>query len=794
MRDLRGALRSLRRTPGFTVTAILTLALGIGLSTAVFTVADALLLRPLPFQEQERLVALWGQTETPRFDNYPLDVDGERDFARQTRTLERVAYFAYEAAWPTTFQDGDHVIRLRRGLVSGNFFDVLGSRPVLGRSLHAQDDVLGAAPVVVLGHAAWRRLFGEDPGVVGRQLLEHATGRTYTIVGVMPPGLELPRGADVWAALVPARTQPRDVDLIGRLRLGVTPVAARDELTAWFARTRVSSSDPVVHGFVQHLPRLVIGDARPAVIAFTLASGLLLLITCINVANLLFVRGVGRMREIAVRSSLGAGRWQIVAQLLAENAVLALAGGTLGLAVASATVRLFVTFAPAGLPRLQEIRVDSWTLAGTVGITGVAMLIFGIMPAIITSHMNLEQVLRSAVRHSASRRSRRASEGLVAGQVALAVLMLSAAGLITGTLLRLERADLSFEPSRLAIAELSIRYDRFDTRVKQLALLDRLIQEVQGIRGVRSVSPVVAVPFAGTGGWDGRPAPVGQPANEASTNPMLNMDVVSPDYFATFGIPVVRGRGFTTADREDAPAVVMLSESAARRYWPGADAIGKRLVAPDTATVIGIVPDTRYRDLRDARASIYFPLHQSIFPFAPTTLAIRTSDPIAKLVPALRRAVGAADPAVTLAAAAPFETYLEGPLAQPRLNALLLVMFALAAVVLAAVGLYGVMASAVRERTREIGVRAVLGATPARLRRAVLGRALTVAGAGAVIGLGGALATSRLLGSLLFEVSPTDPVALLGASALLLAVAVVAAFVPARRATKIDPAQALRAE
>ncbi|MBI4501550.1 MAG: ABC transporter permease, partial [Gemmatimonadetes bacterium] len=300
--------------------------------------------------------------------------------------------------------------------------------------------------------------------------------------------------------------------------------------------------------------------------------------------------------------------------------------------------------------------MNAAALVGALAITGIAMLIFGIAPAINTSRVNLEQVLRSDVRHGASRASRLATEGLVAGQMALAVLVLSAAGVITRSLLKLERADLSFEPSQLTIAELSIPDDRFDSREKQIALLDRLIEGVRAIPGVRHASPVVAVPFAGSGGWDGRPSPVGQPPSEAADNPMLNMDVVSPDYFATFGIPLLRGRAFTPADREGAPEVVVLSESAARHYWPAEDAIGKRLTmgpeSSDTATVIGIVPDTRYRDLRDARASIYLPLHQSIFPFAPTTLAIRTSVPLVELVPALRRVIAEPDPAAALAGAA----------------------------------------------------------------------------------------------------------------------------------------------
>jgi len=508
---------------------------------------------------------------------------------------------------------------------------------------------------------------------------------------------------------------------------------------------------------------------------FAAAAGLLLLITCINVANLLLVRGLARVREIGVRSALGAGRGQVIVQLLTENALLALAGGALGLAVAAGAVRSFVAFAPAGIPRLDEIQVNATALVGAVVITGMATLIFALAPAVITSRVELERALRSDPRHSAGRRSRRATEALVAGQLALALLVLSAAGLIARSLIKLERAELSLEPSHLLIGDLTLRYDRFDTAAKQRALLERLVSQVRAIPGVRAASPVVAVPFSGSGGWDGKPAAEGQSQQETDANPMLNMEVVTPEYFETLGIVVRRGRVFTDADREGAPPVVVLSESAARHYWGSDDPIGKRLRMGEnferTATVVGVVPDTRYRDLRDARASIYHPLRQSFFPYMPMKLAIRTSGSPGELVPAIRRVIGETEPGVALASAAPFGTFLEGPLAQPRLNALLLGGFAGSAVALAAVGLFGAMATMVRQRTRELGVRMALGATARDLRRMVMGRGLAVASVGSLLGLLGALLANRLLAAILYEVTPTDPVTLTTVVALLLAVA-----------------------
>jgi predicted permease len=797
--NLLPAVRSLHRTPGFAVAAILTLALGIGLSTAVFTVADAMLIRQLPVRDQGRIVTLWGREKG--FDNFPLSVDDAREFARRTRSLSQVAYYPYQGAWPKPVRDGTGVSRLRQALVSGDFFTVLGAHAVLGRTLRATDDVAGAAPVAVLSYGTWQQKFAGDPAVLGRQLVMYDSDLSYTIVGVMPRGMDYPKGSDFWVPIIPSSSPGGlsylSVDLVGRLAPGATPANARDEMTAFFGRADASPYLRNLRGVVRTLPRVILGDTRPALFVFAAASALLLLIACINVANLLLARGLARTREIAVRSALGAGRVRIIAQLLAENAMLAIAGGVVGLMVAAGAVRMFVAFAPAGVPRLDEVHMNGAALAGAVGIAAIAMLFFGLAPAIMMSRVELQAVLRSGMRHSPGRGSRMATEALVVAQIALAVVVLSAAGLIARSLLKLERVDLALQTSHLLIGQLSIRYDQFDTKDTQLALLERLLPEVRAVPGVRSVSPVVAVPFAGGAGWDGHASTEGQTTEEAAANPMLNMDVVSPDYFATLGIPIIRGRGFTDADREGAPAVVVVSQSAAREYWPGGRALGKQLTmgsASQAATVVGVVPDTRYRDLRDARPSIYFPLRQSFFPFVPMALAIRATGSPTAIVPTLRRVIGAVDPGVTLTYAAPFDFYLEAPLAQPRLNALLLAVFASAAVALAAIGLFGIMATMVRQRTRELGVRLALGATAGDLRDLVMRRGLVIATAGLALGIIGALLANRLLASLLYEVSATDAVTLVAVAGLLLAVAALATFIPARSSTRIDPAIALRVE
>ena len=800
LRNISVALRSHRRTPGVATTAILTLSVGIGLATAVFTVAEALLMRRLPVRDQDRLVVLWGELPGTDKSNYPLSIDHARLFAQRTHALGAVGFYMYEGAVPTLIRQGNELTRLRGALVSGEFFDVLGVKPSLGRSLRREDDVRGSAPVIVLSHDAWRQKFGGDHAVIGRQVTTHFNGVVYTIVGVMPRGMDFPKGADFWAPVIPgvseANIQYLSLHVIGRLAPGVTPEHARDEITAFYQRPEATVWQRTLRGVVHTLPQLIVGDTRPALLAFGIASAFLLLITCINVANLLMVRGLTRVREIAVRAALGASRARVIGQLLLENGLMALAGGVLGAAVATAAVRSFVAFAPDGVPRIGEIGVNSTVLAGAIGLTALATLCFALAPAILTSRVELQEVLRSDARQTSERGSRLLTEGLVAAQVALALVVLSAAGLVGKSLIKLQRVDLALEPTNLLIAELAMRADQFDTKEKQLALLDKLMRRLESLPGVRSMSHVVAVPFGG--GWDGRPATDGQTPDEIAANPMLNMDVVSAGYFATLGIPVVRGRGFTDQDREDAPKVVVISAAAARHYWPGGDPIGKRLKMggdlDEIFTVVGVVPDARYRELRDARASIYFPIHQTIFPFAPTTIAIRTTGDPADFIPTLRRAIGDADPSVAVSSAAPFTTLLGGPLAQPRLNAFLLVVFAAAGVVLAAIGLFGVMMTAVRQRVREIGVRLALGATPRDLERMVLRRGLAIAAVGLIAGIAGALMTNRLIRALLYDVSPSDALTLGAVAALLLAVAALASAIPARSTTRIDPVEALRLE
>lgn len=805
---LRPGIRSLRRSQAFALTAIVTLALGIGLSSAVAKVASTPLVKPLPVSDQKSLVVLWGRQPGGGFENYPVGLEGARAFRADTRILASVAFFGYEGASPAPIREGDRISRMNRSMVSGDFFDVLGAAPQLGRTLNASDDLPGAAPVVVLSHKAFRQRYAADSGVVGRQLFMHDLGRSFTIVGVMPQGLDFPEGTDIWAPVIAttpeASLQYAAFNLVGRLRPGATVVDARAELSGFFGRPESGVWQRNLEGVVHRLPRLLLGDTRPALMVFAAAAALLLIIASINVANLLLVRGLGRLREFATRSALGAGRREIAFQLLAENALLAIGGGVSGMVVAWAAVGTFKALAPATLPRLDEIVVDAAGLSAALVISLLALLIFGLAPALYASRIDVQQVLRSGAAHNGGRGSRLIAQSIVGAQVALAVVVMSVAALLSNSLVRLENADLHFDASNLLISELALEPGRFRSVESQRALLDALIPRIRELPNVAGVTPIVAVPFAGSRGWDGRLALESQSPEEAASNPMLNMEVVTPEYFATFGVPVVRGRAFNEGDRDGSPGVVMLSEGAARYYWGADDPIGKRLgFGPGLEhklIVVGVVPDTRYRDLRDARPSVYFPLRQSIFPFVPLTLAVRLNanagpqamqQSIGRL---LRRTVEETALGAHVISTRPFDQFMDEPLAQPRLSAALLMVFAGASLLMAAVGLYGVMATDVRQRTRELGVRMALGATAGVMLRLLLVRGLAIAGVGALAGLIIALMGNQALSGLLYDLSPSDPATLSLTIALMLVVAALATLIPARMVMRVDPTISLKSD
>ncbi len=749
MNDLRQALRALRRAPTFTATAVLILGLGIGMAVAMFTVADTVLLRPLPVRDQERIVL--PRIVDPRGVDLmvaPTELD---ELRRESHTMSAIAGEAHQGAFGFVLLDGDRSLVLRAAWVTGNFFDVLGARPALGRLFRSEDESLTEPSVLVVSYDTWQRRFAGDSAVLGRQLTNPYTRRRYTIVGVAPAGLAYPAGAEYWSPLV----YGGGLDVVARLAPTATPAAARAEFLStmreMYRKQHARDREVVAGARIRTFSQAVLGDVRPVLQVLTAAVALLLVLACVNVGSLVLLRVATRTHELAVRRSLGATARDIARLLLIETGTLAIVGGSLGFFMAVALLRMLVALEPAGLPRTDLIRLGNAPLAAAVGVTLLAVVLVGVLPALAAAQTSLASPLRIDARSGSETRARkRVRRWFVAVQVALAVVVLAGAGLLARSLDRLLRIDLGYRADRLSLLWLTVPVSRADAEAKFGALLDRIPPALRAL-----------------------------------------------PYFRTLEIPLLRGRGFLDTDRENAPNVAVVSEAAARLLQLGADPIGQRIrMASDTSagawrTVVGIAGDIHFRSLREATPTIYLPSRQY---FSQGLFAVRTIGPLGGLLPAMRRAVHDADPEADIVRTETMEDLLADQRALPRLSTQLMSGFGLVAMLLAAVGLYGLMASVVREQTREIGVRMALGATPGRLRRDVLGAALSLTSVGAGVGLVVALLSSRLLTALLFQVSPTDPIALAGACVVLLGVGVGAAFLPACRAMRTDPAQALRVE
>jgi predicted permease len=814
--EARHAVRALRRTPGFTLTVVLILGLGIGMASAMFTVFQHVLLQRLPVRDQDRIVELQavGRGAAKEF---PLDLVRYARFRDATRTLQGTAGIAHWRTYSDALSYGDRALVLREAVVTGNFFQLLGAAPARGRLLRSEDTRpwVAADGAVVLSYDTWRQEFGGDSAVVGRTLKDPMVGRSVTIVGVAPPGLDYPRGVQLWLA-----ADYGGYDVVGRLAPGASAEAARSEFLSIF------ENDPdviKVHGpdafgaRVNTLAQMVVGDARPALVVLSAAVLLLLLLTCMNAGNLLLVRAAQRARELAIRRALGARTGDLIRHLLAEGVLLAAAGGFLGLMLARVLLAALLQLASGTLPRADLLRLAGAPVGIAATITAVATLLFTLGPALAALRPDLASSLRSDTRSGTEgRKMRQVRRALVASQVALALIVLAGAGLLGRSFARLAGLDLGWAPQHLSVLEVSLPWRGWDAHCRAAGPLvtaadstrnskcvdafsfdyhDRVMAQMRLVPGVVGVSPVTVPPFLGSSVWMTKIVPDGQPATEAESNPFFGFDAVGPEYFRTLDLSVVEGRGFTDADRDGAPRVAVITEGVARRLWPGRDVIGKRFhppAQPDSlVTVVGLTHDLHFRELREATPMVFRPYRQV---FAQGCFVVKSPVALAAVLPALRRAVVQADPGAVLTNAQSMDQLIAPQLAGPRFDALLLATFALAALALAAIGLYGIMATAVAQQTHELGVRIALGATAGRLRRMVLHEALTITMIGAVVGLVGALVGSRLLTSLLFQVRPGDPMTLATVSILLLVVALLAAYVPARRATLIDPASVLRAE
>jgi predicted permease len=801
--DFRLAWRGLRATPIFTIAAALTLALGIAGTTVMFALVRGVLLRPLPFPEQDRLVAAWSETDASRSLHWPFRVADIETLGAASRTFEAVAGVGYNGAVPTVVIEDGSASYIRVTPVSGNFFSVLRVQPVLGRAFNAADDVTGAERTLVLSYRLWQRRYGGAADVIGRSIVLHE--QAFTIIGVMPPDVEYPQSVEAWvtvAGLTMTNAAFRvDVDTIARLAPGVTIEQASSELGALLLRLESVSTSTTpfrLRPVVRRYSDVIAGDVRFALLALFGAVAMVLLIASANAANLWLLRGESRRAELAVRTALGATRSRLARQLVAESLSLAPAAAALGLVVAWWSLPVLVRFAPTELPRIDVIGIDAFVAAFAVLTAVAGSALAGLAPAVLFTDIDPANALRGQGRviSGTARFGRRA---LVVAQVALAVATVAAAGLLVRSLLRLQDAETGLAAERLLFVQMQLPRAKYQDRGRHLQFLDQVVSRLEASPGIAGATPVTVPPFAGTAGWDlPRFTAEGQDEQQVASNPSLNLESVHPTYFTTFGVRLVRGRTFTAADRDNAPNVAIVSEDVAARTWPGEDPIGKRIKfggvdsKAEWRTVVGVATLTRYRELVNPRPTIYLPAEQFIV--AAQMIVLQTTVPPIDAVALVRDRVQAIDPDIRIVRTSPFTEMLAAPLARPRFNAFLIVVFGGVALVLATIGLYAVVASSVRQRYREIGIRVALGARASDVRGLVLSEGMTLSATGAAIGLLIAIVAGRALTRLLFEIQPLDAPTLAAAAVLLLAVSAIACYLPARRAQRVDAAVMLRSE
>jgi putative ABC transport system permease protein len=813
--DLRYALRSLRQRPGFTVLTVLTLALGIGATSAIFSVVNGVLLLPLPYDRPDDVVVVHTILEgNPRGELSPPEY---WDLREQARSFTHLAAFSDGSL---TLTGSGTPERLQAGFVTADALRLLGVSPARGRAFAAEEDLPGRPAVVLLSDGLWRRRFGADPEIVGRTLI--LDDAPTTVLGVMPPGFQLPShyagpGMELWTLLQldPALDRSERgwhwLAVMGRLRPGLGVGGADRETAALMAgmlQRYPGEYDADFGGSASPASEELVGDIRPVILVLLGAVGLLLLIACANVASLFLARAEARQREIAVRAALGARAGRIVSQLLTESAALATAGGLMGLLLAMWGIRALVAAAPPTLPRLEAIGMDGWVVAFTAAITLSTGILFGLAPALHAARPDLSGALTEGGRGGSAGGSRQQfRRGLVVSQIALALVLVAAAGLLIQSFARMRGVDPGFVPERVLTARVELSPVRYESNEQIRTFYQRLVRRLEALPGVRSAAAVKALPMTQLelGDWSFVREGMYSLPPKPSEWSLAYWQSMSPEYFETLRIPVLQGRGIEATDRIGTPGVAVINRTLAKQVWPGGDALGQRILlgggATDSVwrTVVGIVGDVRHRGLdAEPRPEIYLPHAQ--FPAGTGTalrtlrVVLRTDGDPAQLTGALRAALAELDPDIPLADVQTMEEALGAWAAERRLTMLLVAGFALLALILGAVGVYGVMAHLVVQRTREIGIRIALGALPREILGLVLSQGAWVAGLGIAAGLAGALGATRLLAGLLFGVGPTDPATLMATATALAIVAALASLLPALRAIRTDPVEALRAE
>jgi putative ABC transport system permease protein len=798
--ELRQAFRALRTSPGFSALVIVVLAFGIGANTAIYSIVNGVLLRPLPFADAARLVAVDTTTRNqPDNTSYPDFLD----WRAQTTALDHLAAYATAGA---TLTGAGEATSLPTAIVTADLFPMLGVSPLRGRVFAPADDQPGAERTVLLSEGLWTRRFGRDPSIVGRSIA--LDGEPFTVIGVMPavfgfpidgedpPQLWMPVNASRFAAQWATQRNASFLKAIGHLREGHDVAAAQAELSTIAARLGQQYARNKNRGvLIRPFQAVLVQEYRLGLLVLLGAVAAVLLIACANVANLLLARGSSRRRELAVRLAIGASRGQLVRQLLAETLLLASIGGAIGALLALWGVDALIRYSPLPIPRLHAVHVDRAALLFTTLASLATGLLSGLVPAFQLSRVNACEHLKDGERGGTGAAGARTRTILVVAELTLSLVLLASAGLLVRTLVALQRVDPGFATERAALMELLLPGARYPDADAMRAFYRRLRSEVNAMPGISAGAVTTMLPLSGSD------IDVGFTIEGRPTDPSQRLGAplfsISPEYFTTMGIRLVKGRGFTERDSETAPLVIIVSEAFAAKYWPGEDPIGKRLTIGYNKTgpreVVGIVRDVKQSRLSDPlRPQMYTPFEQTPWPFV--TAIVRTPAAPDAAAASMRAMLARVDPMLGAGDIRTLEQFVARSMATPRFTTFLIGAFAAVALLLAGFGLFSVMAYSVAQRRREIGIRMALGAQPSDVRAMVVGQALHMGAVGLAIGIVGAFGATRVLGALLYGVSPTDPMTFAGVCAALGGVMLVAAYLPARRATRIDPLAALRTE
>jgi len=809
-KDIHYSIRNLLKRPGFAAIVIITLGLGIGANTAIFSVVNAVLLRSLPFHNSEQLVTLWERNPKQGYEQNPPAAGNFVDWRDQNHVFAQIAIYAPSKRFNLAL--GDQPDRVTGAAVSSSLFELLGVSPVQGRVFTAEEEQPGRDQVVLISYNFWKRRLPANSNPLGQTIT--LDGKSYIIAGVMPQGFQYPGGsgtvlgtftaapADLWVPLaLDAETlrqrSSHSLNVIGRLKPGVTVGQATADMDEIQQRLEQTYPNFYVGSNVKLVPlaEQVVGTARRPVLVLWGAVGFVLLIGCANIANLLLSRSTSRAKEIAVRAALGAGRVRIIRQLLTESLVLSFAGGIAGVVLAAWGVHILSTIVPTNFPRREEIAIDGWVLCFTLLISLLTGVIFGLAPALQSTKIDLTEALKAGGRRSAAGGGRhRLRSLLVIVETALALVLLIGAALMIQSFLRLEQVNPGFKTDHVLTMELSLPANSYP-RQQRSTFFQQLIERSKALPGVQAVAAAKHLPLSGDNmnfavDIEGHPFPPGK-------SPGADCRFVTPDYFAALGIPLIKGRMLSDSDGAQAPQVLLINESMAHHYFPNEDPIGKRLVLGInnfTGQIVGIIGDVKHVGLdAESNDEIYAAYSQAPF-WTDMTLLVRTTGEPMSIAGSMRNEIAALDRQVPIGKVRTMETITAESVAQPRFRTLLMGLFGIAALLLASVGIYGVMSYSVTQRTHEIGIRMALGAQLSDVRRLVIGNGITLALIGVAIGLAGSFSLTRLMASLLFGVTATDSATFAAVSCGLIAVALVACYIPARRATKVDPLVALRYE